>query len=326
MQLILAGITLWFWSSAFLIFIFGLVLWLVKKFPPLSQFDGAIWAKLTALGLLLPPSFGVFFAISGLTSALNCPATNLQDFRLCSHSILHFCSHSKTANIEKSQFAFWGVLVWCSLVSATFPLLTFRRRPVKRIEPSPKLQQAIAKANLPSNLAVWETDDEYPAGLVGIISPSIFVSQSLIQKLPLSALTAVLRHEYAHFVRRDHFLRLIIFATALIFAPIPFALWLQKEWRNASERASDDFAANNRSSARHLSVALKSLQRFWVSKSPEQLGVRVRRLNSRRRKNAKESLLSAVSFILGLSFCIFVVSLPFFRLTVHCFAEALILR
>ncbi|MCS7187357.1 MAG: M56 family metallopeptidase [Armatimonadota bacterium] len=326
MRVILAGIALWFLVSAFLIFAVGAFLWLLRKFSPLRKVEGAGWARLTAFGLLLPPSSGIAFAIAGLTSALLCPSTVARNYHLCMHSARHFCGHSGAPNILRSQFVLWGALVWFGLASVALGLSTRRSRYIKRIEPSPKLCQAIANANLPRNLPVWETGNEIPAGLVGVFCPSIFVSKELVRRLPLSALTVILRHEYAHFVRRDHWLRFLIFVVALIFAPVPFAIWLQKEWRNASERAADDFAASNEKSASHLALALQSLQSVWVPKSAQQLSNRVEWLKGQKLKVAGETLVGAVTMVCSLAFCVLAFHLPSLWLTLHCLAEALVLK
>ncbi len=325
-RIILAGITLWFLTSAFLVFVIGTILWLLKKFSLLCKVEEANWARLTAFSLLLPPSSGIPLAVAGLTSAILCPATTIRHYHLCVHSARHLCSHRAATNVLQSQFVMWGALTWCGLVATTLTLLMSRRKYIKRIEPSPKLRQAIAQSNLPSNLPVWETDCDIPAGLIGVISPSIFVSQELIQRLPVEALAVVLNHEYAHLARRDHWLRFWVFATALIFAPVPFVVWLQKEWRDASEKAADNFAASDERAASLLSQAFEVIQGVWVPKSAEQLKRRVEMVKNRESLNTSESLFGAVAVVCGLAFCAFIVLSPSIWLTLHCFAEALILR
>ncbi|GEM_PF-1138880 len=326
MQVILAGIVLWFFVSAFLIFAAGVTLWLIKRFSPLGKVDGSNWARLTAFALLLPPSFGFTFTVASLTSAFLCPATSVRYYHLCEHSVKHFCGHAAATNVFGSQIAFWCTLVWFGLASAILMILMCRRLYIKRIEPSPKLRQAIANVNFPSNLPVWETGSDLPALLVGVVSPSIFVSQELIRRLPTSALEVVLLHEYAHLVRRDHWLRPLIFIVSLVFAPIPFAVWLQREWQDASEKAADDFATGNEKSAKLLIFALKVLQSIWIPMSAEQLANRVKRLKSQRAKNISENSLSSALIICGLSLCSLIFCFPSLWLTLHCFAEVLILK
>lgn len=309
-----------------MVFALGALLWLLRKFSPLSKIEGAAWARLTALGLILPPSSGLAFAICSLVSALSCPATASHKFHLCLHSARHFCLHSTSASLLGSNFVLWATLLWFGLTGAALALTVSRRRRIRFIEPSPKLRQAIAQGNLPSNLAVWETDSEIPAGVVGFLSPSIFVSSELVRRLSVKTLATVLLHEYAHLERRDHWLRPLLCATALVFAPVPFAIWLQREWRDASEKAADDFAARDENSARSLSAALKMLQNLWIPKSPEQLNYRRFRLKPNRRGNfAKRPLVVALP-VLGLALCLLITLHPSFWLTIHCFAEALMLR
>lgn len=325
MRVILAGFALWFWVSAFLVFALGALLWLLRKFSPLSKIEGAAWARLTALGLILPPSSGLAFAICSLVSALSCPATASHKFHLCLHSARHFCLHSTSASLLGSNFVLWATLLWFGLTGAALALTVSRRRRIRFIEPSPKLRQAIAQGNLPGNLPVWETDSEIPAGVVGFLSPSIFVSSELVRRLPEQALVVVLRHEYAHLVRRDHWLRLLLFSVALIFTPTFFAIWLQKEWRNASEQAADHLAAIDRKSARLLSLALKSVQSAWVPLSLKELTKRSERLISFVADD-NEVLTFAPATLLGLALCAAFICSPPLWSTFHCFAEALVLR
>ena len=326
MRVIIAGIAIWFLTSAFFVFVNGLTLWVLKKFSALRELDGAGWARLTALGLLLPPSLGIAFAIAGLTSATLCPAITARNYHLCMHLARHLCGHATAANVLKSRIVLWGTLAWCGLAGATLVLSSRRRRYIKRIEPSPKLRQAISQANLPKDLPVWETDGEIAAGLVGVVSPSIFISQDLVRRLPVRALTVILSHEYAHFSRRDHLCRLLLFATALIFAPIPFAVWLQREWRDASEKAADDFAASSEKSTSLLALTLKVVQSGWEIKSDEQLNRRVERLRRKQAGSFPKVYLSVGAVIFGLAFCLLVFHLPPLWLTLHCFAEALMLK
>ncbi|MFN3422063.1 MAG: M56 family metallopeptidase [Armatimonadota bacterium] len=326
MQVILASVVLWFLITAFLIFLLGFALYLLRRFSPLRDVEGADWARLTAFGLLLPPSLGVVFTIVGLTSALLCPKTAICNYHLCVHSVRHFCFHATALSVQRSHFVLRGALVWCSLTGIISALLMRRRQYIKRIEPSPKLRQAIARANLPPKLTVWETDSDITAGLVGVVSPSILVSQKLVKRLPVTALTSVLHHEYAHWFRRDHWVRFLLFATALIFAPVPFAIWVQKEWREASEKAADDFAANADKNARSLSSALKALHNFMAPRLDESVKQRVERLKAQRSANLKASpgCVTATLFVLALSS--FLLCFPPIWLTLHCFAEALMLK
>ncbi len=324
MRLVLVGFALWLVSSAFLILLVGSILWLSRKVPPLRNADGSEWARLTALGLLAPPSFGIAFAIAGLTSAILCPSTSVRNYHLCFHLARHLCGHSSATTIWKSHSLLLAALVWLGVTGATTVILSRRAKLVKRFRPSPKLKQAIALAQIPKKLPVWESDDEAPAGLVGVLSPSIFVSRETVQRLPLSALTTVLRHEYAHFARKDHWLRWLLFVIALIFAPIPFAVWLQREWRCACEMAADDFAASNSQSARFLTNALSAVQGFTGLN--EQLQQRIERLKAKRTKSKHAIWVGVVAILSGLVLGVFAFSVPSIWLTFHCLAEALILK
>ncbi len=325
MRLLLVGFVLWLISSAFLVLFVGSMLWLSRKVSSLRDADGLEWSRLTAFGLLVPPSLGIVLAIAGLSSAISCPATSVRNYHLCLHLAKHLCGHASATAIGKSHSLLLATLVWLGLTGATTLVLSRRAKLVKRFEPSPKLKRAIALAQLPKNLPVWESDNEAPAGLVGVLSPSIFISRQTVQQLPLSALTTVLRHEYAHFARKDHWLRWLLFVIALIFAPIPFAVWLQREWRYACEMAADDFAAPNSQSARLLANALSAVQNF-AGLSDGQLQHRIGRLRTKRIKSGHAVLLGFGAILSGLVLGVFAFSLPSIWLTFHCLAEALILR
>jgi len=325
MRLVLVGFVLWLISSALLVSIVGSILWLSRKFSPLRDAEGSEWARLTAFGLLAPPSFGIAFAIAGLTSAILCPATSVRNYHLCFHLAKHLCGHASATTIWKSHSLLLAALVWLGVTGATTVILSKRAKLVKRFRPSPKLKQAIALAQLPKNLPVWESDDEAPAGLVGVLSPSIFVSRKTVRHLPLSALTIILRHEYAHLARKDHWLRWLLFVIALIFAPIPFAVWLQREWRYACEMAADDFAASDSQLARLLTNALRAVQGL-TGLNNEQLQHRIERLKAKRTKSKYAIWVGVGAILSGLVLGVFAFSVPSIWLTFHCLAEALILR
>ncbi|MFN4178896.1 MAG: M56 family metallopeptidase [Armatimonadota bacterium] len=326
MRLILVSIVIWFLISASLIFLAGFALYMLRRFSPLREVEGADWARLTAFGLLLPPSLGIVFAVVGLTSALLCPKIAVCNYYLCVNSVRHFCFHATALSVQKSQFVLHGALAWFSLAGVISALLMRRRQYIKRIEPSPKLRQAIAHANLPPKLTVWETDSDITAGLVGVVSPSILVSKKLVKHLPVTALTSVLHHEYAHWFRRDHWVRFLLFVIALIFAPVPFVIWVQREWRDASEKAADDFAANADKNSRSLLSALRALHGLMATKLDESVKQRVERLKAQRTVNLKASpvCIAATLFVLALSS--FLLCFPPIWLTLHCLAEALMLK
>jgi len=325
MRLALVGFVLWLISSAFLVSLVGSILWLSRKFSPLREAEGSEWARLTALGLLAPSSFGIAFAIAALTSAILCPATSVRNYHLCFHLARHLCGHASATAIWKSHYLLLAASVWLGVTGATTVILSRRAKLVKRFRPSPKLKRAIALAQLPKNLPVWESDDEAPAGLVGVLSPSIFVSRKTVRRLPLSALTIILRHEYAHFARKDHWLRWLLFVIALIFAPIPFAVWLQREWRCACEMAADDLAASNSQSTRLLTNALSAVQGF-TGLNNEQLQHRLERLKAKRTKSKHAIWVGVGAILAGLVLGVLTFSVPSIWLTFHCLAEALILR
>lgn len=326
MRLIFAGIVLWFSATAFLILLFGAVLWLLRRFSSLKRIESADWARWTAYGLLVPPGLGFAFAVAGVVSAVLCLAVSNSNCHYCMHRSKHLCCHSTTSAVRNSHMLLWVTVAWLGLTGSTGLLALRRSRLTNYSQPSPKLRRAIVLARLPSRISVWETESDAPAGLVGVISPSIFVSRKLVLNLSVHELAAVLKHEYAHFLRRDHWFRLLFFVTALLFAPVPFAIWLQREWRCACEKAADDFAAVDEKSAKCLSIALQTVQGFGSVKSDDEILHRIKRLGTKRRSGSFKNWGFAGAMALSLvSASIFFLVQPLW-LTFHCFAEALMLR
>lgn len=322
MKLVLVAITLWFLSSALLLWVVGTILWLTMKFPKVRDINGAKRARLMAVSLLAPPSLGIALTVAGLTSASLCPYISAR--HLCFHLASHLCAHSTVATVWKIQFLLWGTGVWIAVAGTAIALLWRRGKAIKFSPPSAKLRRAIVLAKLPKDIPVWETERDVSSGLIGVMSPSIFVSRQLVRNLSVPTLSVVLRHEYAHFVRRDHLFRPLLFLVAFIFSPIPFTIWLHREWRCACEEAADEAVALNGKSAKFLSTALRTVKRLSGLKD-EQLERRIESAVRFKPFNSRASLVSATAIIFGLVSGLIALNIPAIWLTFHCLAEALMI-
>lgn len=320
MKLALAAITLWFLSSALLLLVVGTILWLTMKFPKLRDTNSAERDRLMAVSLLAPPSLGIALAVAGLTSASLCPYISAH--HLCFHSASHLCAHSTVTAAWKIQFLLWGTGGWIAVTGTAMVLLWGRKRTMKFSPPSAKLKRAIALAKLPKDIPVWETDCDVSAGLIGVVSPSIFVSRQLVRNLSVPTLSAVLQHEYAHFARRDHLFRFLLFLVAFVFSLVPFTIWLHREWRCACEEAADDAVTLNGKSAKLLSTALQTVKRL-SGLEDEQLERRIERAGRSKPFNSWASLVSATAILFGLASGLIALHIPAVWLTFHCLAEAL---
>ncbi|MGQ9462273.1 MAG: M56 family metallopeptidase [Candidatus Fervidibacter sp.] len=322
MKLALAAITLWFLSSALLILVVGTILWLTMKFPKVRDINSAERARLMAVSLLAPPSLGIALTVAGLTSASLCPYISAR--HLCLHSASHLCAHSTAMTVWKIQFLPWGIGVWIAAVGTAIVLLWRRKKAIKFSPPSAKLKRAIVLAKLPKDIPVWETEGDVSAGLIGVVSPSIFVSRQLVRDLSVPTLSAALQHEYAHFVRRDHLFRFLLFLVAFIFSPIPFTIWLHWEWQCACEEAADEAVKLNGKSAKFLSTALRTVKRL-SGLEDEQLERRIGSAGRLKPFNSWASLVSATAMLFGLASGLIALHIPAIWLTLHCLAEALMI-
>ncbi len=221
-----------------------------------------------------------------------------------------------------------GVFAWLVSIGVLCKLLAKRQPTLRRLTPSSKLRRAMAKAAIPNSLTIWEAETDAPAGLVGLRRPFIFVSRWLVRQLSLPALTTVLRHEYAHWQRQDHWLRSLLFVVSLTFSFVPFVLWLQREWRQASEEAADDWAAPNETTALALAQALSTVRQ---QTAPLGLGLdnghlerRIARLQQRRSANTTANWLGGVALLSGLAVATLFSLAPPLWSSLHCLAETLL--
>lgn len=308
----------------------GLNLWLLRHSKSLRAADGALWAKWTAMALALPPVFGVLLTTVAFFSIVFCTEPHLSLLHDCLHAIRHWCGHvSKTAQTE-AHLLLWLTTAWFC-ISGIILLLAWGRQPIPlRLPPSIKLRRVADAAGLTNQLPLWEAETDKPAGLVGVWRPFIFVAHWLVQQLTAPALQVVLRHEWAHWLRRDHLTRWMLFGIAVLFGFIPFVRWLHKEWRRACEEAADDWAAPDAVSAHHLAVALQTVQQrtamIALGLTSGHLTHRIVRLQQMPRpaRDGATEWFPIISTVFILTCVLSMTALPPVWFTLHCLAETLL--
>ncbi|MFA0733139.1 MAG: hypothetical protein LKKZDAJK_002128 [Candidatus Fervidibacter sp.] len=358
MRWLLAWLFLWWLTSAGLLLLMGIILWLLRRFSALRRWDGAAWANATAMALLCPLVIGAILATSATLSVKRCDLPTSSPvprpssvFFLCSHTVRHWCGHASSSARRDVWAMFWVIWGWLGVAGSGWLLVEGRRRSFAMLAPSAKLKQAGKWAGVPKELPLREAVTETPAGLVGFRRPSIFVARWFVQTASLPSLCAVLRHELGHWHRRDHLLRRLLFAIALGFGIVPLVTWLHREWRDASEEAADDWAATDLSTALALAQALQMVQRHGQIGGSEnqrmgmdggKLSRRIERLKGRQRGNSAGErderrragdgnlnrwrlALCPLGMVIGFSLFVPLSLTPPLWLTLHCLAETLLL-
>jgi len=218
MRWLLAWLFLWWLTSAGLLLLTGIVLWLLRRCSGLRRWDGAAWANATAMALLCPLVIGAIVATSATLSVERCDLPTSSPvprpssvFSLCSHTVRHWCGHASSAARREVWAMFWVIWGWLGIAGSGWLLVEGQRRSLVMFAPSAKLKRAGKLAGVPDWLPLREAVTETPAGLVGFRRPFIFVARWFVQVASLPSLCAVLRHELGHWHRRDHLLRRLLF-------------------------------------------------------------------------------------------------------------------
>lgn len=323
------GLTVWLLVTASLLLVTGNGIRVLRAVSSLREAEGALWAGCTAQALTFPPILGLAMTGIALFSVLTCAESSGPLVHACLHTIAHWCGHSSFSAAWEVHDLSWLVSAWT--VGAFFLAFLIHRRShrLRRSPPSPKLLLAARTIHWDERLPLWEAETEAPSGLVGLRHPFVFVARWLISLLRLEELQAVLRHERAHWHRRDNWWRCLLFSVAFLFWFVPSVRWLYREWRQAAEEAADDLAAPDPITARHLAHAL---QRVWTeipepfpSFADDGVQRRIRRLLSRpatpqERKGGKGwEVLAMATFALTPLFA------PPLWFTLHCLTEVLLL-
>lgn len=365
MRWLLAWLFLWWLTSAGLLLLTGILLWLLRHFSALRRWEGAAWANVAAMALLCPLVIGAIVATGATLSVKGCDLPTSSPvphpsslFFLCPHTVRHWCGHASSAARRDVWAMFWVIWGWLGIAGSGWLLVEGRRRSFMVFAPSAKLKRAGKLAGIPEKLPLREAVTEAPAGLIGFRRPFIFVARWFVQRASLPSLCAVLRHELGHWHRRDHFLRRLLFAVAIGFGCVPLVAWLHREWRDASEEAADDWAATDLSTALALAQALQMVQHGqmggsdsqWGGKlADERMGMdggklsrRIERLKGRQRGNStaerderrrmgdgdlnrRRLALCPLGMVIGFSLFVPLSLTPSLWLTLHCLAETLLL-
>lgn len=109
-------------------------------------------------------------------------------------------------------------------------------------------------------LAVFD-DTDGPLS-TGFWRPMVLVPASLLARMPVDMLEALLAHELAHIRRHDYLANLLQRAAEALLFHHPVVWWLSQRIRHEREQATDMLAASVTGEPRRLALALYELDRF----------------------------------------------------------------
>ena len=135
-------------------------------------------------------------------------------------------------------------------------------------------------------------DSSFPiVAVAGVFKPRLIIARSVLQSCSPDELTAILAHEQGHIDRRDNLRRLLIAAAPDVISWLPASGRMFAAWREATEEAADDAAAQAGIDGRvRLASALIKVAKLAPSSQPhaviptsalycgERLDRRIRRL------------------------------------------------
>lgn len=123
-----------------------------------------------------------------------------------------------------------------------------------------RLDAMARKAGLGYPVRVLVTQEQIGPALVGIWKPVVIFPVAALNRLSPPQVEAVLAHELAHLVRRDHWINvgLALVDVALFFHPITW--WLRGVIRSERELCSDSQAVDMHTEPRSLAEALALLE------------------------------------------------------------------
>lgn len=96
----------------------------------------------------------------------------------------------------------------------------------------------------------------------GFWRPMVLVPASLLARMPVDMLEALLAHELAHIRRHDYLANLLQRAAEALLFHHPVVWWLSQRIRREREQAADMLAASVTGEPRRLALALYELDRF----------------------------------------------------------------
>lgn len=101
----------------------------------------------------------------------------------------------------------------------------------------------------------------------GFFRPMVLVPASLLARMPVDMLEALLAHELAHIRRHDYLANLLQRAAEALLFHHPVVWWLSQRIRHEREQAADMLAASVTGEPRRLALALYELDRFSSERS-----------------------------------------------------------
>lgn len=97
---------------------------------------------------------------------------------------------------------------------------------------------------------------------IGLWRPMVLVPASLLARMPVDMLEALLAHELAHIRRHDYLVNLLQRAAEALLFHHPVVWWLSHRIRHEREQAADRLAATVTGEPRRLAMALYALDRY----------------------------------------------------------------
>lgn len=169
------------------------------------------------------------------------------------------------------------VLGWTLRVGAAFGavyLLLFAARVWRMADETHRLLGAwlagSTRITLPGvTVPAFRINTGFPVvAVVGILRPTLVVDAVVLDACSAGELTAILAHEQGHLRRWDNLRRALFACTPDLLGVTPISGDLGDAWREATEEAADDVAAERGEDARvHLAMALLRVARL-ASASP----------------------------------------------------------
>jgi len=117
---------------------------------------------------------------------------------------------------------------------------------------------------------VYRIETHFPiVAVVGMVRPTLVIDASVLDACNPAELTAILAHERGHLRRRDNMRRALFSATPDLLARARTGPHLCDAWREATEEAADDAAAEQGEDVRvHLAQALVRVARLARMAAP----------------------------------------------------------
>jgi Zn-dependent protease with chaperone function len=113
-------------------------------------------------------------------------------------------------------------------------------------------------------IPAFRIETHFPVvAVVGIFRPTLVVDASVLDACTPNELAAILAHEHGHLRRWDNLRRALFTATPDLLSATPISRTMRDAWREATEEAADDVAAEGGAEARvHLAAALVRVARL----------------------------------------------------------------